>query len=164
MKSRSTFALVLLFLFASLILAACGGGSAVTVDDLPVYPDAVALQPGEDPVADTLANNAEQDAALRADLGVGGSTVQKAFRLPAGATWDQVKTFFDGELDSAGWESGLGGPGGDIANAALESANAGNELFQTAMWSKGKQNLTVIRTVDAQNPDQPYLILSLATN
>lgn len=163
MKTRSTLALVLLFLFASVILSACGS-KAVTIDDLPVYPDAVALQPGEDPVADTLANNAEQDAALRADLGVGGSVVQKAFRLPAGASWDQVKSFFDGELDSAGWESGLGGIGGSIASDALETANAGNELFQTAIWSKGDQNLTVIRTADALNPDQPYLILSLATN
>jgi hypothetical protein len=163
MKSRSTLALVLLFLFAAVILSACGGGAA-TIDDLPVYPDAVALQPGDDPVADTLANNAEQDAALRSDLGVGGSVVQKAFRLPAGATWDQVKAFFDGELDSAGWESGLGGIAGGIAGDVLDSANAGNELFQTAIWSKGKQNLTVIRTMDASNPDQPYLILSLATN
>lgn len=163
MKTRSTFVLTLLFLFAALILSACGSDPA-TVSDLPVYPDAVALQPGDDPVADTLANNAEQDAALRGNLGVGGSVEQKAFRLPEGTTWEQVKSFFDGELDAAGWESGLGGLAGDLAGDVLESANAGNELFQTAIWSKDKQNLTVFRMTDATNPAQPYLILSLATN
>ena len=160
MKSRN---LLVGLVFLVLAAVACGA-STLTVSDLPVYPDAVALQPGEDPVADTLANNAEQDAALRGNLGVGGSVEQKAFRLPAGATWDQVKSFFDTELGADGWESGLGGIGGDIAGDVLDQANAGNEFFQTGIWSKGKQNLTVIRSVDALNPDQPYLILSLATN
>ncbi|MFZ0547024.1 MAG: hypothetical protein WAM60_16385, partial [Candidatus Promineifilaceae bacterium] len=89
---------------------------------------------------------------------------QKAFRLPAGTTWDQVNSFFGSELDTAGWDSGIGGIGGDLASSALETANASNDAFQTAIWSKGKQNLTVIRSTDFTNPDQPYLILSLATN
>jgi hypothetical protein len=164
MKNRTLSVSIVVLMLAAVFLSACGGGGGVVVADLPVYPDAVALLPGDDPVADTLANNAEQDAALRTDLGVGGSVEQKAFRLPAGTTWDQVKTFFGGELEGDGWKSGLGGIGGDIASDALETANASNEYFQTAMWSKGKQNLTVIRSLDAQNPDQPYLILSLATN
>jgi hypothetical protein len=163
MKNRSAFLLVVVLMFAAVVLSACGGGT-VAISDLPVYPDAAALVPGEDPVADTLLNNAEQDAALRGNLGVGGSVEQKGFRLPAGTTWEQVKAYFDGELDSAGWESGLGGPGGDLANDILDSANTGNDLFQTTFYSKGKQNLTVMRVADATNPDQPYLILSLATN
>jgi hypothetical protein len=163
MKSRSTLAITLLFLFTAVILSACGS-DPVTVNDLPVYPNAVALEPGDDPIADTLANNAQQDAALRANIGVGGSVNQKAYRLPEGTTWEQVKSFFNAELDSAGWESGLGGLAGDLTGDILESANAGNEFFQTAMWSKDKQNLTVFRMTDTTNPDQPYLILSLATN
>ncbi len=161
MKTRSTFMLVVILMITAVILSACGS-DPVTVDDLPVYPDAVALQPGEDPIADTLLNNAEQDQALRSDLGVGGSVVQKAYRLPEGTTWEQVKGHFDGQL--GGWESGLGGVGGGLANDILDSANVGNELFQTTIYSKDDQSLTVFRMTDALNPDQPYLILSLATN
>lgn len=163
MKSRSTLAITLLFIFAAAILSACGS-KAVEISDLPVFPNATALQPGDDPIADTLANNAEQDAALRGNIGIGGSVKQQAYRLPEGTSWDDVKSFFNGELDSAGWDQGLGGIAGNIAGDALESANAGNEYFQTTIYSKGKQNLTVFRMVDATNPDQPYLILSLASN
>lgn len=163
MKNRSAFMVIIVLMFGAVILSACGS-KAVEIGDLPVYPNAVALQPGEDPIADTLANNAKQDQAVRSDLGVGGSVVQQAYRLPEGTTWDQVKSFFDGELDSAGWDKGLGGIAGGIAGDVLESANAGNDLFQTTIYSKDKQNLTVFRLADATNPDQPYLILSLATN
>jgi hypothetical protein len=161
MKNRSIFAIPLVFLFAAVLLSACGS-KAVAISDLPVFPNAVALQPGEDAIADTLLNNAEQDAALRSNIGVGGGIEQKAFRLPEGTTWEQVKAHFDGGLD--GWESGLGGVAGGLANDILDSANVGNDLFQTTIYSKGKQNLTVIRMADALNPDQPYLILSLASN
>jgi hypothetical protein len=163
MKSRSTLAITILFVFVAVMLSACGS-KAVAISDLPLFPNATALQPGDDPVADTLANNAEQDASLRANIGVGGSVEQKAFRLPEGTDWTAVKSFFDGELDSAGWDSGVGGVAGGLASDILESANTGNELFQTSIWSKGKQNLTVMRVADATNPTQPYLILSLSTN
>jgi hypothetical protein len=157
---------VLLALCATLLLAlaACGGGGNVTVADLPTYPDAVRLQAGEDPIADTLAQNMAQNAALTSSMGVGGSIEQVAFRLPAGTTWDQLNGFLTTELDAAGWETGMGGPGGDLASQALASASAGNDMFQTAMWNKGDQILTVFRLADPNTPDQPYLIISLNTN
>ena len=162
MKIKVQFTLVLLALF-TLLLAACGSDPA-TVSDIPAYPDATALQPGEDPIADTLVNNMEQDASLRANLGTGGSIEQMAYRLPSGTTWDQVKSFYDGELDSAGWERGMGGPGGDLASGILESVNTGNELFQMASWNKGDQILTLIRNVNPTDESQVYLIMSLNTN
>lgn len=158
-----TLVVLALSALSLLALAACGGG-AVTVADLPTYPDAVRLEKGDDPIADTLATNMEQNAALTGSLGMGGSIEQVAFRLPEGATWDQVNSFLDKELKAAGWDSGMGGPGGDIASQALASANAGNDMFQTAMWNKGSQVLTVFRMVDPSNESQPYLILSLNTN
>lgn len=81
---------LLLFVF---LLAACGGGAATTVNDIPVYPDAAALEPGADPVADTLVNNMVQDAQIRSSVGVGGQIEQKAYRLPAGTTWQQVESY-----------------------------------------------------------------------
>jgi hypothetical protein len=165
MKTQ-TLRLVVLAFCATLLLAltACGA-SAVTVADLPTYPDAVRLQAGEDPIADTLANNMAQNAAMTSGMGgLGGSIEQVAFRLPAGTTWDQLNGFLTTELDAAGWDTGMGGPGGDIASQALASANAGNDMFQTAMWNKGDQILTVFRLTDPNNAEQPYLIVSLNTN
>lgn len=162
MKTKTWFLLVLLALLA-VLLAACGGDPA-TVSDIPAYPDAAALQPGEDPIADTLINNMEQDANLRANMGVGGSIEQMAYRLPAGTTWDQVKSFYDQELDGAGWDSGMGGPGGNLAGDIMESVNTGNELFQLASWNKDKQILTLVRNVNPTDESQVYLIMSLNTN
>jgi hypothetical protein len=161
-----TLRTLLFTLCATLLLAltACGGGD-VTVADLPTYPDAVRLQAGEDPIADTLANNMAQNSAMTSGMGgLGGSIEQVAFRLPAGTTWDQLNGFLSTELDAAGWGTGMGGPGGDLASQALASANAGNDMFQTAMWNKGDQILTVFRLTDPNNAEQPYLIISLNTN
>lgn len=151
---------LMLFVF---ILAACGAKPA-TIADLPVYPNATALNPGDDPVADTLVQNMAQDAQIRTSAGVGGSIEQKAFRVGADASWDAVNKFFTDELTGNGWQSGMGGPGGDIANDIMNQVNTDNDLFQTTIFSKGKQSLTIVRMTDPSNPEAVYLILSLATN
>lgn len=163
MKARPTLFVIILLISLIAVLAACGGAAAV-VGDMPVYPDATALEPGQDPIADTLVQNMQQDASLRANIGVGGQVEQMAYRLPVGTTWTQVKGFYDAELDAAGWKSGMGGPGGDLASSIMESASTGNDLFQTALWSKGKQTFTLIRNVNPTNTDEVYLIMSLNTN
>lgn len=159
-KGMLSFLALILLVAAS----ACGGGKADTAATLPVYPGATLLKPGEDPVADTLAKNMEQDAAIRQSAGVGGKIEQTAYKLPADASWDQIKAYFDKELTGAGWKSGMGGIGGDIANQALEASNQANEYMKISMWSKGKQTLTVIRAVDMSNTNQPYLLVLLNTN
>ncbi len=161
--STKTFTKIVPFLLFVLLLTACGA-KPVTVADLPVYPGATALKAGDDPIADTLTQNAAQDAEIRAAAGVGGGMEQQAFSLPADASWDAVSKFYTDELTADGWESGLGGPGGDIANDIMNQANAGNDLFQTTIFSKGKQSLTIIRSADPINADSLYLIFSLATN
>jgi len=160
---KITFRRILPFVLLVLVLAACGS-KPVALTDLPAYAGAVALQPGEDPVADTLAQNMEQNAQITSSLGVDSKIEQMAYRLPADTSWDDVLAFYKKELEGSGWKSGLGGPGGDIAGDILNQANAGNDLFQMSMFSKGKQSLTIIRTADPLNPSQPYLIFSLATN
>ncbi|MBE2198806.1 MAG: hypothetical protein IAE79_09360 [Anaerolinea sp.] len=161
MKSRT--ALLLTLLIALFALAACGSDPAV-LSDIPAYDGATALQAGQNAIADTLIQNMEQDASLRANIGVGGSIEQMAYRLPDGATWDQVKSFYDKALGDAGWKSGMGGPGGDLASSIMESASTGNPLFQTAVWSKDKQTLTLVRNVNPTNESEVYLIMSLNTN
>lgn len=163
MKSRTTLLIFALLISLTFLLAACGSDPA-TISDIPAYPNATALQEGEDPIADTLAQNMEQDAQLRESMGMGGDLEQMAYRLPAGTTWEQVQSFYNDELADAGWESGMGGPGGSLASDIMNSVNSSNELFQTASWNQDKQIVTIIRNMDPTNEENVYLFISLSTN
>jgi hypothetical protein len=163
MNNKFSVKLVITMALLLFVLAACGSKTA-TIEEIPAFTGATALVPGEDPVADTLVQNMEQDAQLRTQVGVGGSIEQKAYRLPADASWDAVKSFYADALEGDGWESGLGGPGGDLASGIMDSVNTGNEFFQTAIWSRGDQTITIIRNVDPTNAENVMLMMSLATN
>lgn len=143
------------------------GNSTASINDLPVYPDAVQLKEGENNIADTLAQNEEQNAALNQALGSlgGGNLEQRGFQLPSEATWEQVKGFYEKELGAAGWSSGLGGVANSFVdvNAIMETANQGNELFQTAIWSKDKQTLTLVMVTDPTDQTKKQLLFSLST-
>jgi len=142
---------------------ACGGKASA--GDLPRFPGATELKAGESAIGSTLAQNMKQDAAMRQAMGAGGNIEQTGFKLPGDATWEKVKSFYDKELKAAGWESGLGGVAGGFVdiNAVMGAANQGNDLFQTAMWSKGKQTLTVAMITGPSNKKQRELILSLSS-
>ena len=166
MKTRFSIVSLIVLGVISMLLVACGSQS-VAMADLPVYPDAVELEAGDSAIANTLENNMAQDAAMRDSLGAlgGGSTEQTGFELPSGTSWDQVKAFYAKELEGGGWSSGLGGVAGmavDV-NAMMDTANQGNDLFQTAIWSKDKQTLTVVYSVDPTNQEEKVLILSLSS-
>ena len=62
---------LLIMLFSALLLGACGS-KPVAIADMPVYPGATELKPGESNIADTLKTNGQQDAAMRQAAGVGG--------------------------------------------------------------------------------------------
>lgn len=162
MRITSRLLVMLLGLALALALGGCGAAPA-TIADLPAYPGAVELKPGESAVGDVLAQNMQQDAAIRESAGVGGSTEQRGYSLPAEATWDDVKGFYSEQLKASGWEEGMGGPGGDLAGQIMAQANQGNDLFQTAMYSKGKQVLSVIRVASPVDPAVVELVLSLST-
>lgn len=155
----------LLGLALAFVLGGCGGAPATqaTIADLPTFPGAVELKPGESAIGDTLQQNMQQDAAAREAAGVGGSTEQRGFTLPADATWDAVKGFYTEQLKAAGWAEGMGGPGGDMAGQIMAQANQGNDLFQTAMYAKGQQVLSIIRVASPTDPTVVELILSLST-
>ena len=159
-KKLLLFAVLIVFLT---FLSACGGNASA--GDLPKFPGAAELKAGESTIGSTLANNMKQDAAMRQAMGAGGKTEQKGFKLPSDATWEQVKSFYDKELKASGWESGLGSVAGGLVdiNAVMGAANQGNDLFQTAMWSKGKQTLTVAMVIDPTDKTQRQLILSLSS-
>jgi hypothetical protein len=150
------FAIVLTVL-TLLTLAACGGSAPATLGDIPAYPGATELKPGESNIADTLANNNQNDTAIRGQLGVGGKTEQKGFDLPKDAKWDQVKSFYDDKLKAGGWSTN------SLVSGVMEQANQGNSLFQTANWQKGTQNVTIIMVTSPTNADQKQMIVSLSS-
>ena len=159
------FSLFLGLLAMSLIFLVGCGSKAVTMDEIPAYPDATALEPGADPVADTLVENMAQDAQIRTDVGVGGQIEQKAYRLPAGATWDDVESFYNDKLGANDWENGLGGIAGNIAGDMMGTVNQANEMMQIGTWSRDKQTLSLVRVAETTDSNGSFLlILSLATN
>jgi hypothetical protein len=165
---------LLIFSVMILPLLACNsllpfglGSSPATAADIPVYPGATGQAAGESAMGDTLANNMEQDAAIKQALGAmggGGKLEQKGFQLPSEATWDEVKSFYSKELEAAGWTSGVGGIASSFidVNAVMEAANEGNDLFQTALWSKDKQTLTIVMVTDPTDETSKQLIFSLS--
>ena len=164
MKAKKSMAGVILIGAVILLLAACGT-KAAGVGDLPVFPGSTELKAGDSRITDTLAKNNQQDTAMRNAMGAGGQTEQRGFSLTADTTWDKVKSYYETELKSRGWTSGLGGIAGGMVdiNAMMNTANKGNDLFQTMIFSKGKQTLTIILTVSPTDASHKTLIQSLST-
>lgn len=107
-------------------LAACGGGGAeqqpVTFSQLPVFTGATestneTLGALLGPMVDGL----KGDSAIKSAEG-------KAYDVPAGTTWDAIKSFYSGALEKNGW-------------TATESAD------NVQAWSRDKQVL-VMRYAD----------------
>lgn len=148
--------LTALTLLAAVALSACGSKPAA-LSDIPAYPGATALTPGESPLADTLSQNNQTDAAMRGQLGVGGKTEQQGYRLPAEATWEQVQGFYTEQLSAAGWGTN------SMVSGIMAQANQGNELFQTANWQKDGQNVTVVMLTSPTDAGEKELIISLSS-
>ncbi len=157
MKTR----IVAIALVAVILLSGCsmiGGSSPVSVNDLPVYPGAAELKAGDSRVADTLAKNSQQISALSQSAGVGGKTEQKGFSLPKDATWDAIKKFYDDKLKSAGWSEP-----NSMASNILAQVNAQNDAFQTVVYQRGNQNLSILRVMLDPTSKDMALIYSLST-
>lgn len=157
MSIRTKLVTTVLVVLALGLLASCGGSPPATLTDIPAYPDAVELKPGESSLADTLGQNNQADAALRAQIGTGGKTEQKGYNLPSGATWDQVKSFYEDKLKAAGWNTN------SLVSGIMDQANQGNDLFHVANWQRGSQNVSVIMLTSPTTPDTKQVIISLSS-
>ncbi len=139
-------ALALAVLALALVaISACGGGSsqAISLNDVPAYPNTTPLKPGENPMADTLAQNVQTAANM------GSKLDQKIFKLQAGANWDQIKSFYGDKLSGSGWQ-------------AINLPIPANEMTQMAVWKRGGQSLTVIQLSDPVSQDM-FLVFSLSS-
>ena len=141
-------------------LVGCGG--PVAMAELPVFPGAAELKADDSAIGTTLENNMGADAAIRNSAGIGGKTEQKGFRLPANANWAEVKSFFGEKLKASGWDTGMG-PAGAMVGNVMETANASNPLFQTMLWTRDKQTLTVTMLANPSKAGEKALILSLSS-
>ena len=98
MFKRMSITLVLALLIVS-VLAACGGGAPapVTYSQLPLFTGAT--ESTNSALTTSLGGLLDQ---LKADSTV-KSTEGKAYDVPAGTTWDAVKSFYSAALEKAGW-------------------------------------------------------------
>jgi hypothetical protein len=147
MKYRNLSLVFVLLALTLAVMTACGGAASqpVTLNDVPTYANSKLLQPGENPMADSLAKNVEQAA------GVGQKLDQRIYTLPSDATWDQVNSFYTGKLGGTGWQS-----------ISLPAAAAANPMMQLSIWKRGTQSLTVARLTDPTSSNT-FLIFSLST-
>ena len=128
---------------AALALAACGA-EPLTLADIPAYPAASALAPGQNPLADSLAETMRSSS--------GGPDVEvAAYALPADAALEQVEQHYDGALPGAGWA-----PAAELATS--------NESFRTRGWRRGSgpsEQVLMIGYLPPALGDPPALIVSL---
>jgi hypothetical protein len=143
MKFHNRILTIVMAIMFVLALAACGGGTPATLDDVPAYPNATALKPGENVMADTLAKNVQQAGAMGAKLD------QKIFTLPGDTSWDKVKGFYTDKLGGAGWTA---------ANLPIPD----NDMVKMTVWTKGSQSLTVGQITEPISKDN-FLLFSLAS-
>jgi hypothetical protein len=157
MKRLRVFVTAVLAVLVLGLLNACSiGQAAATIGDIPAFPGATELKPGESKIGDTLANNMQQDQAMRQQLGVGGKVEQKGFSLPQDATWEAVKAFYDEKLKAAGWGTN------SMVSGIMEQANQESPV-KTANWQRGQQNVTVVMITLPTDETVKELVISLAS-
>ena len=89
-----------------LALAACANAPRVTIDQVPVYPGALPLAPGEHVTsASSLKYIAEEETALARNFKWKGTHTEASFRITKGTTPDQVRSWYFRTLTEAGWRS-----------------------------------------------------------
>ena len=173
MNTRFSLKTIAAFGAALLMLGACGGAAKpASMADMPTYPGATELKAGESSLGSTLANNVAQNEQLKQAMGGAGTKIeQKGFKLPAAATWAEVNKFYEEKMKGMGFSAGLGGTGGiaggligNLSNTVTQQMNQGNDLFQTAFFSKDKQIFTLIMITDPIDKTKKELVTSLNTN
>jgi len=129
-------------LSASLSIAACQPAlSPVSINDIPVYPGAVEIQPGESSATDDEAQaTMQRDAADRN----GGKVLiaHKRFRLPKSWETTELMSFYSDALKTAGWSSRWG---------SVPARQA---------FDRGSQMLVIYVLVD-QKTGEPELLMTL---
>jgi len=147
--ARSITAILVAALMLAL-LAACGGGStsASGGGSLPLFAGAKPLAGGS-PMA--IAIDAAKQQLKQQQTGA--DTTVDAYTLPAGASFDQVKKYYNDSLTPAGWKDAAGG-------AAMPAMPNGG----TAVWSKGDNEVfTLLVMPDPTGGSEAIMLVAHAT-
>ena len=112
----------------------------MTLRDLPLYPNAVELKPGEEHLADTLAALAKNDATLQRALGL-ATAERRVFALPKDTAPDATRKFYDDKLLPAGWKSET------VKSTLLERVSQLTDVsaYQVVVWTRGTQRLAIVQ-------------------
>ena len=121
MKRQKKILIVSLSTLVLLLALACGGGGTpVAMSDVPVYTGATATTAGDDPLVDLVVESMEEVAA-----GENITMETKTYALPEGTTWDDIKSFYNNQLEGTDWKS------------SAELTDESTEEFQTIGWERG---------------------------
>ncbi len=167
MKQKSGLVFLVMLAAGLWLLTACGSKPAA-MTDIPVYPQAIELKPGESEVDEVLANNIKDDAVMRKvmePVASGGRLEQKSFELPEGTKWENILDFYQENLTQAGWSIGFGGVPRQVADVAtvLDDSDQGSKPFQATLFIKGKQYLGIVMVTPFPDENYQELQLSLVT-
>lgn len=142
-------------LLATLVLLwalACGGSSTApaAMSDVPVYPGVTSAEIGDNAIADLMVEEMKKALATQE-----GATVDfDMYTLPADATWDAVKSFYDAELADTDWKP------------AEELSQEAEGVYVTG-WQRGalasQQALAIIYVPDLFGGGSASLIVMLAS-
>lgn len=128
-------------------LAACGTASPVTIEQLPVYPNAEPVEPGNvmaETIAGAIRDNANTEAV---DVEI------RIYTLPPETPWEPVLAFYQTEITDEDWK--------ETGNLLTES-----EYVNTIGWTRGglssEQALLVGHSIDPLG-GPPFLMLMLFT-
>jgi hypothetical protein len=124
MKALKLISAALLIVLALVTVAACGAPPA-TMSDIPVPPDAKPLEKGKNVVADAGVDAMQQalDAQqLKSEV--------KLYAVPSSTSWDQVKSFYTGKLDTD-WKTSP-----ELSNEST--------AFSAIGWTRGRNQALVV--------------------
>jgi hypothetical protein len=147
MKRQRTILIVSLGVLI-LAVACCRGNTPVVMSDILVYPGVTATEAGDDPLVDAVVANMKETASSK-----NIATEIKTYNLPDGATWDDVKGFYDEKLEGTDWE---------FADELTEDS----EEFKTIGWQRGpsyKEQLLVVAYLPDIFGEGATLIIMLFT-
>lgn len=147
MDVRKIWLLVVLLAF-SLALAGCKSFTPITIEQVPVYPDAVLVEPGN-VMAETIAGAIRENADTEAvDVEI------RMYTLPPETPWEAVLAYYQTEIDTEQWQQ-------------TEDLKNESDYVNTVGWTRGglsgEQAFLVGHSIDPLG-GAPFLILMLFTN
>lgn len=151
-------------ILALMSIAACSvqaggrviGGQPVVISELPIYPGATELTPGQSKIIEPIFGPAQRETPPFIGLGIEVVKSQRDFSVPPDTTFNQIKSFYSDKLKAGGWRED------PAMRVFTQNANEQTTNLQGAIWVRVDQTLLIVL---ARNPDtgEKELQLSIAT-